>query len=917
MTRTQFRVLYRQFVFRMVDLELLSAQGSMSKLLGQFAALLISVSMALGLIAFGGGDPRMRLQTRLIVSWSVAHFLIATTMLVVGLFAVLCWDSTFPDQRDVMVLAPLPVRPRTLFLAKVTAVSTALIMTVGALHLLAGITWPFSLARQRTAVMAPSVGYDAALPPADVADLEKILDRDLAPALQSGTVAPATGAGLAIGILKHGVRRILTYGTAQPDSIYEIGSISKTFTGLLLAKMAEEGSVELSQPVRELLPAGMVEKPRAREITLLDLATHHSGLPSMASNIRPNGQPNSDADYHPADLYEYIAQRGVAKPSETSFVYSNIGYSLLGQALAERAGIPYPELLKREITDPLGMKDTVVLLSSEQRSRVIQAWDLQHRPVGAWDLDALAPAGGIRSTAGDLLTWLDANLHPERLDQLGAALVLSHQPRADVQARSRIALAWIYDADSATYWHDGSISAYMSYAFFHPRGDYAAVILLNTGSKVIPFADLLGRHLRQRFGGEPAISLASVPVPAGGGFMGVIRSFAAYWITMYAAGAFIFCCVLGLQGLAAQLPRRYFLRVSSFLQMAAFGVLVCVYLLQPLMIAPTLVSATQLAWLPSYWFLGIFEQLNGSPAMASLARRAWIALAVALAVTAASYALSYFRTMRKIVEEPDILSRSRGASWLPRFGNSLETAVVQFSIRTLARSRQHRVMMAFYLGLGLALAVFIMSSPNFQKLVAQGEVSLLYSSLAIMTAWVVGARLAFSLPLDLRANWIFRVTEIRGVRDYLAAIRRPIFILGVLPAWLVAAATFLYLWAWQAAVMHLVVLGLWGIMLAYLGLNGFQKIPFTCSYLPGKSYVHMVFLGVLGFFLLLGRGADLERRALEDPASYVATVAVLGIATALARWRALAQAHDDEAIVQFEELPEPAILTLKLDASKS
>jgi hypothetical protein len=79
----------------------------------------------------------------------------------------------------------------------------------------------------------------------------------------------------------------------------------------------------------------------------------------------------------------------------------------------------------------------------------------------------------------------------------------------------------------------------------------------------------------------------------------------------------------------------------------------------------------------------------------------------------------------------------------------------------------------------------------------------------------------------------------------------------------------------------------------------------------------MVFLGVLGFFLLLGRGADLERRALEDPASYVATVAVLGIVTALARWRALAQAHDDEAIVQFEELPEPAILTLKLDASKS
>jgi hypothetical protein len=100
---------------------------------------------------------------------------------------------------------------------------------------------------------------------------------------------------------------------------------------------------------------------------------------------------------------------------------------------------------------------------------------------------------------------------------------------------------------------------------------------------------------------------------------------------------------------------------------------------------------------PSYWFLGLFQQWNGSPALAVLARRAWIGLAVALSSTAAAYALSYFRTLRKIVEEPDIVGGARSGTWLPRMGNALETALVQFSVRTLLRSRLHRVILAFYL----------------------------------------------------------------------------------------------------------------------------------------------------------------------------------------------------------------------------
>jgi len=151
MTKLQFRVLYREFLCSMVDLELLSAQGDMSKLLGQFAALLVFISSVQGLGALLFDGRRMSPPALLMFFWRQEHSLIATTMLVVGLFAVLSWDSTFPNRRDVLVLAPLPIRARTLFLAKVAALATALSLTVVALNICTGVTWPFLLVPLETA----------------------------------------------------------------------------------------------------------------------------------------------------------------------------------------------------------------------------------------------------------------------------------------------------------------------------------------------------------------------------------------------------------------------------------------------------------------------------------------------------------------------------------------------------------------------------------------------------------------------------------------------------------------------------------------------------------------------------------------------------------------------------------------------
>ena len=199
------------------------------------------------------------------------------------------------------------------------------------------------------------------------------------------------------------------------------------------------------------------------------------------------------------------------------------------------------------------------------------------------------------------------------------------------------------------------------------------------------------------------------------GVLATVRTFGGYWIATLAAGVFMFSCVLSIQGLAQLLPRQKFLRLSSFLQMAFFVALLTVYFLQPPFSDLNVLfdNRTVLPWLPSYWFFGLFQQLNGpvSPQLAFLARRAWWGLGIAGSGAAASYLICYFRTLRKIAEQPDILPSRRGLHWSPQFGCSLETAVGQFSLRTLLRSRQHRVLLSFFLGTALGLAIFFSKAP--------------------------------------------------------------------------------------------------------------------------------------------------------------------------------------------------------------
>jgi D-alanyl-D-alanine-carboxypeptidase/D-alanyl-D-alanine-endopeptidase len=229
---------------------------------------------------------------------------------------------------------------------------------------------PLNFARQTTPIAPTSPkppAIDPAMPPVPLADLQAVLDKDLAAALTSGALAPSTHTGVTIGVVQHSVRRIFTYGPAKPDSVFEIGSITKTFTALILAQMVEQQKVRLNEPVRDLLPPNTVPKPTGPEITLLDLSDQHSGLPRMPDNFSPADPNNPYADYDAAHLYAYIAKHGLALPANAPFGYSNLGVGLLGQALSNRAAKPYPQLLHDEVTGPLGLTETAISLAPQPK----------------------------------------------------------------------------------------------------------------------------------------------------------------------------------------------------------------------------------------------------------------------------------------------------------------------------------------------------------------------------------------------------------------------------------------------------------------------------------------------------------------------------------------------------------------------
>jgi len=405
-----------------------------------------------------------------------------------------------------------------------------------------------------------------------------------------------------------------------------------------------------------------------------------------------------------------------------------------------------------------------------------------------------------------------------------------------------------------------------------------------------------------------------------GSMWGFYQSLAAYWISIVGASVFLYCSVLTIQGFTALLlPRRVFLRLSAVLQLAAFGLFLAVYFLQPSFTNPVALADPQNHWIlassPSYWFFALFNQLNGTlPAELSwLAGRAWMGLAIAICGAAASLLLCYMRTMKKTIEEPDLVPGARGLHWMPSFGGSLQAAIALFSIRSLTRSRQHRVAFSFYLAFVFGIALNLLRDELASPGPSQVSVDLLMPTFMMMTFAVFGLRSVFALPVSLTANWVLRTTQVRSPEQYIAATRGSLLLFAALPSWLLSAGlAYGFRPAGQVAA-HLAILGLLGWILSELCLIEFYKVPFTCSYLPGKSNIQLVFWAFFIVCLPLAVWiANVELDALHHLWKFACLAAVFAaIALGLFgynRFRARS------AVLYFEELPEEVITTLKLSA---
>ena len=273
-----------------------------------------------------------------------------------------------------------------------------------------------------------------------------------------------------------------------PDTLFALGSLTKTFTTLLLAELTARGEVSYDDPIDAHLPSGVTTRPGPdAPRTLVDLATHTAGLPRLPRNLYLRGLRHWWTDpyaaYRPVDLYRATA-RLPRHRRRTTIRYSTFGVGLLGQLLANATGTGYAELLAERVLRPLGMRDTLVPDEATLAERAAHG-HRYGRPFPHWHFDALAPSGALYSTAADMLRYLRAQLHPATLASasLASAVVDSQWPRrAHPRGQKVVGLGWdIRVVEGRTLlWHTGAAGGFTAFAGFSPDADAGVVVLANT-----------------------------------------------------------------------------------------------------------------------------------------------------------------------------------------------------------------------------------------------------------------------------------------------------------------------------------------------------------------------------------------------------------------------------------------------------
>ncbi len=335
----------------------------------------------------------------------------------------------------------------------------------------------------------------AEIPEKAIAELvQPYLDAEIVNAVSIGVVSGDQSWTANFGKLSKAINR-----APSDTTIYEIGSETKVFTGILLAHEVEAGRLQLDQPIGTLMTKLNTENKKVGDSILLrHLSTHTSGLPRMPNNMEPADPTNPYADYGRERLIDFMCQVQPTRAPDVSFEYSNLAVGLLGDLIAAEAHVDYETIMKRTIATPLGMRDTCLKLNDDQTKRLAPPHNADLAPEKNWDFDAFAGAGSIRSTAADMIRFIQANLNPPE-GTLGKAIDLAWKQHLPAKGDDfAMGLGWHIARDGKTRWHNGQTGGYRSMLMVNRDVHAGVIVLSNTASGEV---DAIGESIMQTLAG--------------------------------------------------------------------------------------------------------------------------------------------------------------------------------------------------------------------------------------------------------------------------------------------------------------------------------------------------------------------------------------------------------------------------------
>jgi CubicO group peptidase (beta-lactamase class C family) len=318
---------------------------------------------------------------------------------------------------------------------------------------------------------------------------DKAKDRIQA-ALKQTVGARENVAGTVTVVIDEGSTNMLTYGSSGVPSlamdshtVFEIGSVTKVMTALMLAEMAAHRELMIDDPVAKYLPPSITVRERGRPITLLDLATYSSGLPKLPGNLPPSWwtNPNPFAHYTLDNISEFMSSYVPQYEPGTHFDYSSLGFGLLGIALARRAGMTYEQLLIEKVCKPLGLANTRITLSPDMQKHLAQAHDINGKPTPLWELPALQGAGAARANVADVTVFLKACIGLARTTLRGSLAQLLETRRPTNLAGTDAGLGWFIssNAKEEIAWKSGLTGGFNTFIGYSTKRRCGAIVLSN------------------------------------------------------------------------------------------------------------------------------------------------------------------------------------------------------------------------------------------------------------------------------------------------------------------------------------------------------------------------------------------------------------------------------------------------------